>query len=142
NDPDRLVVDLSGANAGKVSGHRDGMGPVAGVVTSQFNNERSSVGRVLIALDNATKYDVKADGSRLVISVDGSLAGAAAQGAPPTVAAAPAAPEPKAAEAAAPEAKATEAAQTPSSGEGVVASRVDETTVRNPAHALKAVRLR
>ena len=54
-EPDRLVVDLSAADAAQVVGHRDGAGPVAGVVASQFTNDRSNVGRVLIALDGATK---------------------------------------------------------------------------------------
>ncbi len=58
SDPDRLVVDLSGTDISNVTGHHEGHGPVSGIVASQFTNEKSNVGRVLIALDGATKYDV------------------------------------------------------------------------------------
>ncbi|WP_163995360.1 type IV pilus secretin PilQ [Pyxidicoccus caerfyrddinensis] len=69
--PERLVVDLSSADATGIKGHHEGSGPVAGVVASQFSDERASVGRVLLALDKASQYDVRADGNRIVISVDG-----------------------------------------------------------------------
>lgn len=146
-DPDRLVVDLSSADAAGVTGHKDGVGPIAGVVASQFNNERANVGRVLIALDGATNYNVKADGNRLLISVDGK--------ADPTAAAAPApkteekrveekaVEQPKVAEA--PKAETSPAASRASAAateKGLVASRMDETTVKNPAHTVKAVRLK
>ncbi|MCE9667380.1 type IV pilus secretin PilQ [Myxococcus stipitatus] len=70
--PERLVVDLSSADATGIKGHHDGTGPVSGVVASQFSDERASVGRVLLALDKASQYDVRADGNRVVISVDGA----------------------------------------------------------------------
>jgi len=89
--PERLVVDLSSADATGIKGHHEGQGPVAGVVASQFSDDRASVGRLLVALHQASQYDVRADGDRVIISVEGS-------GAP----AAPARPEPVAA---APEAK-------------------------------------
>lgn len=76
--PERLVVDLSSADATGIKGHHDGAGPVAGVVASQFSDERASVGRVLLALDKASQYDVRADGNRVVISVDGAAQPAAA----------------------------------------------------------------
>jgi len=72
NEPDRLVVDLSSADASGIKGHHEGEGPVRGVVASQFSDERASVGRVLVALDHASNYDVHADGSRVIISVEGS----------------------------------------------------------------------
>src|SRR5258705_4897801 len=62
SEPDRLVVDMSSADAAGVMGHHDGVGPIAGIVGSQFSDTKMHVGRVLIALDGATKYDVKADG--------------------------------------------------------------------------------
>src|SRR5262245_7587459 len=65
--PDRLVVDLSGADASGVKGHHDGTGPVAGIVASQFSDERASVGRVTVSLSEASAYDVRADGARVVI---------------------------------------------------------------------------
>ncbi len=141
-EPDRLVVDLSSADAAAVVGHRDGTGPIAGVVASQFSNDRSNVGRVLITLDGATKYDVKADGNRLLINVEG--------GKPAPVIAPKAAPQPAKAEPPpAPEAKAPAPETAPSARpsaaateKGVVAARMDEATVKNPAKTLKAVRLK
>ena len=73
-DPDRLVVDMTGADASSIKGPRDGQGPIRGIVASQFSNEHSSVGRVLVTLDHASQYDVRADGNRVVISVQGSHA--------------------------------------------------------------------
>lgn len=72
--PDRLVVDLSAADASTVKGFHDGDGPVLGVVASQFSDERASVGRVVVSLQDASGYDVRADGDRVVISVDSSRA--------------------------------------------------------------------
>ncbi|RJS25851.1 type IV pilus secretin PilQ [Corallococcus sp. H22C18031201] len=77
--PERLVVDLSSADATGIKGHHDGSGPVTGVVASQFSDERASVGRVLVALDKASQYDVRADGNRVVISVDGAAEAPAVQ---------------------------------------------------------------
>ncbi|MBX5482717.1 MAG: type IV pilus secretin PilQ [Myxococcaceae bacterium] len=77
--PDRLVVDLSAADATSVKGFHEGLGPVAGVVASQFSDERASVGRVVVSLQDASSYDVRADGDRVVISVDSSTAKAAEQ---------------------------------------------------------------
>ncbi|HVG64083.1 MAG TPA: type IV pilus secretin PilQ [Hyalangium sp.] len=70
--PERLVVDLSSADATAIKGHHNGTGPVTGIVASQFSDERASVGRVLVALDKTSQYDVRADGNRVVISVDGA----------------------------------------------------------------------
>ncbi|MGA9525099.1 MAG: AMIN domain-containing protein, partial [Myxococcaceae bacterium] len=97
--PDRLVVDLSGADASGIKGHHAGAGPVRGVVASQFSDDRASVGRVTLSLDGVQTYDVKADGKRVVIAVDGK----GGQAAPAAAASAePAAkPEPAAAQAAA-----------------------------------------
>ena len=77
--PERLVVDLSSADATGIKGHHEGTGPVSGVVASQFSDERASVGRVLLALDKASQYDVRADGNRVVISVDGGAQPQAAE---------------------------------------------------------------
>jgi type IV pilus assembly protein PilQ len=72
--PERLVVDLSSADATGIKGHHNGRGPVTGIVASQFSDERASVGRVLVALDKVSQYDVRADGNRVIISVDGGAA--------------------------------------------------------------------
>src|SRR3954464_7203535 len=74
SEPDRLVVDLSSADATGIKGHHEGQGPVAGVVASQFTDARASVGRVLVALSGASQYDVRAVGNKVVISVDGGAA--------------------------------------------------------------------
>ena len=130
NDPDRLVVDLQGADAAAIAGLHNGAGPVDGVVASQFKDDKASVGRVLLALNGASKYDVRADGSRLIISVDADkqVAAPAAEPAPTEktelavaeTAAAPAVVEPA----------------RPAAVDGVVASRVDEKPVQHPAQKL------
>ncbi|MCI0672339.1 MAG: AMIN domain-containing protein, partial [Myxococcaceae bacterium] len=109
SSPDRLVVDLSSADASAIKGQHSGQGPVSGVVASQFSDERASVGRLLLALDRASEYDVRADGTRVVISVDGgpgapAAASAATAGtpAPAKVAKASASNEAPAAKATAP----------------------------------------
>lgn len=164
--PERLVVDLSSADATGIKGHHDGTGPVAGVVASQFSDERASVGRVLLALDKASQYDVRADGNRVVISVDGAGAAAPAEAkrtepepAKAAVAAAPveakrAEPEPvkvaavtpaivkpaeqapAVVEAPRPAAKSEAPAAKPALPENVVAAEADEREVANPAQRI------
>src|SRR5229473_3515417 len=68
-DPDRLIVDVSSADAHAIEGQRAGAGPISGLVTSQFSDARSSIGRILIGLSRPSKYDVHADGELLIISV-------------------------------------------------------------------------
>ncbi|QSQ13534.1 type IV pilus secretin PilQ [Myxococcus landrumensis] len=138
SSPERLVVDLSSADATGIKGHHDGSGPVAGVVASQFSDERASVGRVLLALDKASQYDVRADGNRVVISVDGAEA-KLAEPAPAPVATAPAAPsavKPAVVAEAAPQVKAAEPSTKPSLPENVVAAEADEREVANPAQRI------
>lgn len=69
-DPDRLVVDVANAQKGALAGHYDGNGPVTGVVVSQFADGKSQVARLLVGLDHASRYDVRAEGSTLVVTVD------------------------------------------------------------------------
>lgn len=142
--PERLVVDLSSADATAIKGHHEGGGPITGVVASQFSDEHASVGRVLVALDKASQYDVRAEGNRVLISVDGAEASASAASAPkaaeaqvaekpapkaePAVAEAPAAPK---------SAPVTEKAKpAPAMAENVVAAEVDEREVANPARKI------
>ncbi len=132
--PDRLVVDLSGADASGIKGHHGGAGPVRGVVASQFSDDNASVGRVTLSLEGVQSYDVKSDGKSVVIAVDGKGQGAA------KVAAADTATESKptlvaAAEPAAAPAKANKPAR-----ENVVTARVDEQDVKNPAKKVTGVR--
>lgn len=160
SDPDRLVVDLSGADASGIKGHHDGTGPVAGVVASQFSDERASVGRVLVALDHASQYDVRADGTKVVIAVD-ALAGQPASSKPLATALAAAEPAkapvantvspvaPTSAQASAAVAKAepkpavdTHAAKAEAPHEeNVVAATADERPVTHPASHITAMKL-
>ncbi len=70
-EPDRLVVDVSNASVDAIKGHHEGAGPVTGVVASQFSDSKAVVGRLLLGLNGARRYDVKAIADGLVISVDG-----------------------------------------------------------------------
>ncbi|WP_342375744.1 type IV pilus secretin PilQ [Myxococcus stipitatus] len=139
SSPERLVVDLSSADATGIKGHHDGSGPVAGVVASQFSDERASVGRVLLALDKASQYDVRADGNRVVISVDGAEAKLAEPSPAPvaTALAAPSVGKPAAVVAeAVPQVKAAEPSTKPVMPENVVAAEADEREVANPAQRI------
>ena len=68
-DPTRLVIDLASADVSAIRGPRDGAGPMAGVTVSQFSDENSSVGRIVIALKEDVAHDVRADGNRLVVAL-------------------------------------------------------------------------
>lgn len=134
SDPDRLVVDINGASVARIEGHHQGAGPIGGVVASQFTDAKTSVARVLVALSGTPKYDVRADGSRLVISVE------AAEAVAVHPAAAPAAVQKSLAEPAiASPARLAEAAD---AREAVVASRVDEQPVARPASKLTSVTMK
>lgn len=121
-EPDRLVVDVSNGSVEAIKGHHEGAGPVTGVVASQFSDSKAEVGRLLLGLANARRYDVKAVDTNLVISIEGEPERAQ------PVAAAPAA-EPATAEAARPAVP----------GETIIASRVDEKPVKKAAARLKAI---
>ncbi len=69
-DPPRLVVDLAGADVSAVAT------PVAvkkagvrEVTTAQYQDDRSSVGRVIIALDAGARYEVAPRGDAVVVKV-------------------------------------------------------------------------
>lgn len=154
NEPDRLVVDLSQADGEQIKGRKDGSGPVMGVVASQFKDDRSNVSRLLVTLEKNAKYDVRADGNRVVISIDaqGEKAASATPAAKPVDASLGEAPraEPKTEVAVAEEkAPAAVVAEKPakvneanSTEPGVVASRVDEKPVKNPAQKITAFKLK
>src|SRR4029453_14727893 len=145
--PDRLVIDVTSADATAIRGARDGQGPVAGINVSQFTRSTSSGGRVLVTLREAKSYDVKADGNLLLISVLGEGASPAA------VAQAPAAPpkpgaqatSPAPAAAVAPVAAATSPASVAppaaaTSSTDVVTVARENRPVKSPARRLTAVR--
>lgn len=69
DDPARLVIDLASSDVSAIRGPRDGAGPMAGVTVSQFSDESSSVGRVVIALKEDVAHEVRADGDRLVVAL-------------------------------------------------------------------------
>ncbi|MFZ5446230.1 MAG: type IV pilus secretin PilQ [Myxococcota bacterium] len=117
-EPDRLVVDVSNATVEAIKGHHEGAGPVTGVVASQFSDAKAEVGRLLLGLANARRYDVKAVDHSLIISIEGE-------------------PEKAAPLAAAPAVEAPAKAAVP--GETIIASRLDEKPVKKPATRLKAI---
>ncbi len=112
SDPDRLVVDVAEGDVKAVKGNHPCEGPVTGVVATQFADATAEVGRLLVGLNNPSKYDVRAQGTSLVIAV----------GSPATEAA--------------PKVAAAEPQSNSISEPGVVASRTDEQPVANPASAL------
>ncbi|MBM4380356.1 MAG: AMIN domain-containing protein, partial [Deltaproteobacteria bacterium] len=139
-DPDRLVVDLSTADAAAIQGHHDGMGPVDGVVVSQFSGSQASVGRVLVALRGAPQYDVRAEGNAVLVTVTGGEAPAAVAAAEPAPAAdVAAAPSTGQGETPAPAAEPVVARPAPGP-DGVVQVRTDEQQVARPAKVLKGLK--
>lgn len=75
-DPIRLFVDVSNADASRVT---DPLvvenGVVGEVSTLQYQDDLVNVARVIVTLDQNALYAVKAEGSRLVITVDASNRG-------------------------------------------------------------------
>ncbi len=164
-DPPRLVVDLAGADVtGVASPVQVGKGGVLAVSTAQYKDERSTVGRVIVALDGARRYEVRESGDAVVVRVLSPEAPAAAMAtatstpaAPverPAVpktrelvlgtaaataeASAPAAPPPEPApKVAAPVAAAVPA---PPADDNVVSRRTDKAPVRHAASAVIGVR--
>jgi type IV pilus assembly protein PilQ len=92
-DPPRLVVDLAGADVSGVAPRRVGKGGVVGVTTAQYQDARSSVGRVIVALDGPRRYEVTPRGDAVVVRVLPEGAEPPRSPAPP-VAVAPAGPAP------------------------------------------------
>ncbi len=134
--PDRLVIDVTSADATAIRGAKEGQGPISGINVSQFTDSSSSVGRVMVTLRDAKSYDVKADGNLLLVSVVGEGPGntqlATAPSSSPAAKAAPAAVAPVAAVGA-------PAAAAPA-GTDVVVVAHDSRSVKSPARKLTAVR--
>jgi len=151
-DPPRLVLDLAGADVSGVTSplsvNRSG---VREVTTAQYKDERSAVGRVIIALEPSARYEVAPRGEAVVVKVSGSeqAAGAtpaAARTPTPTetMTETPAAASPaKAASPAGPRVlqaseKVIESPAAPD--DNLLSRRVDEASVKHPARALQSVR--
>ena len=74
-DPPRLVVDLAGADVSRVATPVSvGKAGVREVTTAQYQDARSSVGRVIIALEGAAKYEVAARGEAVVVTLSNGVA--------------------------------------------------------------------
>jgi type IV pilus assembly protein PilQ len=69
-DPPRLVVDLAGADVSALSAPvAVGKGGVREVTTAQYQDERSAVGRVIVALDAGARYEVRPRDRAVVVKV-------------------------------------------------------------------------
>jgi type IV pilus assembly protein PilQ len=162
-DPPRLVVDLSQADVSQVASPVEvGKGGVLAVSTAQYKDERNAVGRVIVALDGARRYEVAPRGDAVIVRVLGSEPGGTKLGAAEAAAAsavAAAAPSPRPAlppsggegaegTPASPRTggegeQGTPASPTRSEGAGegsnVLSRRVDEAKVSRPARAVTRV---
>src|SRR5512137_2676214 len=89
-DPPRLVVDVSNGDvSGVASPIRVDRGGVASVSTAQYEDEKTSVGRVIIGLDASAGYEVAPQGEAVRVKVLPGLASRDAQPSPPVTAAEP-----------------------------------------------------
>ncbi len=147
-DPPRLVVDVAGGDvSGVASPVRVDRGGVASVSTAQYQDEKTSVGRIVIALDSAARYEVSPQGDTVRVKI---LAGVASRDAA-SAQAAPEAPKAMAAEvvssaepapvAAAPAMPAAKVVQAAQADDHVVARRIDETSSTKVATAITGVRV-
>ena len=139
-DPPRLVLDLAGADVSAVATPvRVGKGGVREVTTAQYQDERSSVGRVIIALEGSPRYEVATRGEALIVKV------ARAEAAPvaaPTAAASPALSLASGRDGTAPPLPSGERDGVRGGEDNVLARRVDESEVQRPATAITAARSR
>lgn len=136
-DPPRLVVDLAGADvSGVPSPVRVDRGGVAVVSTAQYQDDRSSVARVVIEIDTGARYEVMPSGEAVEVKV---LGGLAARPAPPAAATAPVATAAPAAPAPATELPAP--APTSSPDDHVVSRRLDESAAPGGATAVTGVKV-
>ncbi|MFN3200347.1 MAG: AMIN domain-containing protein, partial [Bradymonadia bacterium] len=71
--PNRLFVDVSNADVSAISEPIDvDNGVIEEISAVQYQDEKVSVGRIIIGLEIDALYEVKAEGNRLRITVDGS----------------------------------------------------------------------
>ena len=113
-DPARLVVDFAGADVSAVAPVAVGKAGVREVTTAQYQDDRSSVGRVIIGLDAGARYEVATRGDAVVVKVmQGEATASASSLSRPA---------------------------TPSSTDNVVSRRVDEAEVSHEATAITGAR--
>lgn len=75
-DPDRIIVDLTDTKLGDVSAAEDiNAGGISEITSNQFDDAKSSLSRVVIALSEPMEYQVESDGAKLVLTVSGSVGG-------------------------------------------------------------------
>jgi type IV pilus assembly protein PilQ len=134
-DPPRLVVDLAGADvsgvATPVAVRKAG---VREVTTAQYQDDRSSVGRVIIGLDAGARYEVAPRGDAVVVKVvQGEVTAATSTTSPPRGGGQ--APALRASS----EAGTTTAAKPPSDP-NVLSRRMDEAEVSHEATAITGAR--
>ncbi|HEX9050022.1 MAG TPA: type IV pilus secretin PilQ [Anaeromyxobacter sp.] len=155
-DPPRLVVDLAGADVSQVASPVEvGKAGVVAVSTAQYKDERSAVGRVIVALEGPRRYEVTPRGDAVVVTVQGDAAADAAATPTPTptptatatatatttaTTTATATPTEKPAEKPVASEPQDAAAAAPGADDHVVSRRVDEARAARPAHAVTAVR--
>jgi len=145
-DPQRLVVDMAGADVSALAAPGVvGKAGVVSVTTAQYKDERSSVGRVIVTLDGPRRYEVVPRGDAVVVRVlTGDPASPAAAGPAPVAEATAAAPTvtPSAPVVeASPSEPAPAEATSPPADDHVVSRKVDEARVGGrAAQALTAVR--
>ena len=126
-DPPRLVVDIAGGDVSSVhSPVQVSRGGVVAVSTAQYKDEKSAVGRVIVSLDPAARYEVTPRGESVVVRVQAAEVAAA-----PAVQASAPAQAPLAVPVAA-----------PAAGDHVVSRRTDEAEVKHPATAVTGARAR
>ncbi len=143
-DPPRLVVDVSGGDvSGVISPIRVDRGGVSSVSTAQYQDEKTSVGRVVIALDAAARYEVAPQGETVRVKVlPGSATPDAQARAPVAPAPEPVPAPPEATTAAAVEpAAAAPAAKASPGDDNVIVRRVDESVPEATATAVTGVRV-
>ncbi len=149
-DPPRLVVDVAGGDvSGVTSPIRVDRGGVASVSTAQYQDDKTSVGRVVIGLDAASRYEVSPQGETVRVKVLPGLASRdvqpAAQPTPAVVQPVAAVEQPVATLTAIAElsarAEAVAIAPAPSGDDNVLIRRIDEASPRTPATAITGVKV-
>lgn len=71
DEPARVVIDLSNADVSKIAkkGKISGAGEVLGINATQFDDARARVGRLVVEIEEGSRYDVQATASGLQIDL-------------------------------------------------------------------------